>query len=144
MKLFLTDLEKKEIQTKGSIVIERTLNNEPSSSIIYGHGHKHVWDKVDRVWVFGDTEKYIKDKKNVGRRKEDYPNNTRNHWNGAHWWECERTMNPYGELKTPIVSGIKNKFKFQIDTVVVDRFETNTKFKEGYLNPVLKLKLKLV
>lgn len=59
----------------------------PKTSIIYGRGHKHLWDKIDRVWVYGDCDSYIKDKINVGRRAEDYPNNTVNNWSGKPWYD---------------------------------------------------------
>lgn len=145
MKLALTKSEKKDLIVNKSIVIERELRNEPNSSIIFGIGTKHVWDKIDRCWVFGDTEGYVESKKNVGRRAIDYPNNTGNNWNGNNWWECNFEMNPFGAVNESIVSGRKNPILFKIDKIYFDRFVENfhAESKRLYLRPVLKIEISL-
>jgi len=120
MKLALTKVEKKNLILNKSIVIERVLSNEPTSSIIFGIGTKTVWDKIDRVWVFGDAEGYVESKKNVGRRATDYPDNTTNSWNGSNWWECIRDLNPYSQPNENILSGRKNPLTFKIKKIKFD------------------------
>jgi len=147
MKLSLTAPEKKKLIEKKSIEIERELSNQPNSSIIFGVGTKQVWDKVDRVWAFGDAESYVESMKNVGRRATDYKDNTINNQSGCNWWECIRDLNPYNKPNEPIVSGLKYPIIFQIDTINFDaNFKKSPVYKDGkfYLRPVLKIKISLV
>lgn len=138
-KLSLTPDEKKNLIAKGKLTIERQLRRVPPSTIIYGKGTKTIFDKVDYLWIVGDTDKYIKNKKNVGRRKVDYPNNTRNVWSGSNWWDCEKELNIYA-IDKPIVNGTKHKLTFVVVSHVVDRLSND----DVYLAPVLKYKIKLV
>lgn len=75
MKIYLSKLERKELLSVKTITVERKpyLSRVNYSSILYGVGTNHLWDKIDRVWVYGNTSSYIKDKCNVDRRKEYYP-----------------------------------------------------------------------
>ena len=137
MKLSLTKKEKDILDAKGHLFVERSVMREPKNSIIYGIGINHVWDKVDQRWVLGDTQKYIHDKKNVGRRKEDYKDNGKNTWSGAFWWDCERSLNPFSEIGETIQSGKIYILRFHIEEVFIDRLEED----EGYLKPILKIYL---
>ncbi len=145
MKLALTPIEKKKLISNKIITIERALNNEPNGSIIFGIGTKHLWDKVDRVWVFGDVESYIESMKNVGRRAWDYPDNTTNDQSGCCWWECVRDINPYSRPNQNIISGRTKPLTFKILTINFDRFINSEIYPNGksYLKPVLKIQLSL-
>lgn len=116
MKIYLTQAEKKQLRSNGRIVI----NREPSpartskSSILNGIGTNEVWDKVDRVWIFGDTNDYITKMKNVGRRAVDYPNNGININSGGKWWELDRNINEFGNVGETQVNGRVSKIKFLI------------------------------
>jgi len=146
MKLTLTTFEKKKLTSNKSITIERELSNQPKCSIIFGVGTKQVWDKVDRVWAFGNAESYVESMVNVGRRATDYPNNTTSSLSGCNWWECIRDLNPYAQPNETIVSGRKNPILFKIDTINFDvNFRKSPTYSDGksYLRPVLIIKISL-
>lgn len=138
-KLALTPIEKKNLLQKGKLTIERELRRMPESSLVYGRGNKTLFDKVDYRWIVGNTDKYIKDKKNVGRRKTDYPNNTPNVWSGSNWWDCERSLNEF-KIDGIIVNGIKHKLNF----IVTDHYVSKLKVDENYYRPILKYFIVLV
>jgi hypothetical protein len=122
MKLNLLKKERIELETKGTITVEReNYMNVPLCSVHYGTGRKQLWDKVDRVWIYGDTDQYIKDYMNVGRRKKDYPDNTKNVWSGGYWWDCHRELSDYDNTDKPMTNGIKNPITFKITNIVLDR-----------------------
>ncbi len=134
MKLNLTKKERTELEKKGKITVERSFGHIPLSSVHYGTGKKSIFDKVDYVWIYGDTESYKKDYMNVGRRKTDYPDNNRNVWSGGYFWDCESDINSYN-IDKPVTNGIKNPITFKIVNVVLDRLEgvrvKDVKFKDG-------------
>lgn len=126
MKIFLTKEEKESLAAKGSEIIERSIRIPvPEGTIIYRTGNSYLWDKIDRVWVYGNTERYIKDKKNVGRRKTDYKNNTQNIWSGGMWWDCYRQIDEWGTIGKMMQSGIKDPLFFQITELNANRIENN-------------------
>ncbi len=116
MKIFLTGKEKSQLNNLGRIVVYR----EPfpartsKSSIIYGTGCNNLWNKVDRIWVFGDTKGYIDKMQNTGRRSVDYPNNGVNINSGAKWWYFDRNINDYGVIGSTHTNGNIHKTTFQI------------------------------
>lgn len=76
-----------ELESGGTSVLLKSSIPVSKDSILFGEGSSYLWDKVDRVWVYGDIKSYISLKMNVGRRSKDYPDNTTNTWSGCHWWE---------------------------------------------------------
>lgn len=120
MKLHLNVNEKALLTANGQVVCVRESSmNEPLSSIIYGEGNGKLFDKVDYKWVFGDVDKYIEDKKNVDRRAEDYPDNSRNVWSGSYWWDCKGEYNDYWEAGKEHRSGTRNLIKYQITSIKI-------------------------
>ena len=67
MKLYLTKAEQKYLLANGTITIERepVLTRTHKSSIIHGVGTKQIWNKVDRIWVYGDIKDYESGKTHV-------------------------------------------------------------------------------
>ncbi len=124
MKLNLTKEERKALIAKGTIMIEREQKTGvPTSSIAYGLGNTYLWDKVDRVWVYGDTDSYKADMMNIGRRRTDYPNNGKNINSGNCWWECEKAITDLDNTDKPMTNGIKNPLTFQIRDMLMVGFK---------------------
>lgn len=115
MKIKLTQAENKLLLNNRLLVIEREpkIARTNKSSFVHGIGTNHLWDKVNRVWVYGNTKEYINSKMNVGRRAEDYPDNNRNVWSGSYWWECERDLFEHTEISA------KNTVDFIIKDVII-------------------------
>lgn len=116
MKIYLNSKEKSQLNKLGRIVVYREPYSARTSksSILNGIGLNHIWDKIDRVWIFGDTKEYIDRMINVGRRAVDYPDNGRNTCNGAKWWNFDRSINEYGEIGSIYSNGRNHKITFSI------------------------------
>lgn len=144
-KIYLTTSEKKELLKSGNIVIERKpyLTNTSKSSIIHGIGIKEFFNKIEYMWVYGDTDDYIEKMKNVGRRKSDYPDNKGNIWNGAKWFEFNRSIDDFGQINDIQTNGKVHKIQFFIQDMFVKELRQNPKFKE-YNQKIIEIKIKLV
>lgn len=144
-KIYLTKSEKKELLKSGTIVIERKpcLTNTSKSSIIHGIGIKEFFNKIEYIWVYGDTDDYIEKMKNVGRRKTDYPDNKGNVWNGSKWFEFNRSIDDFGQLNDIQTNGRVHKIQFFIQDMFVKELRQNPKFKE-YNQKIIEIKIKLV
>lgn len=145
MKLYLTKLEQKDLLANGTITIEREpeLARTQKKHFIHGVGTQHIWDKVDRVWVYGDTKDYYKQMENVGRRAIDYPNNSKNVWSGDYWIECERDLNEYGQIGTIFTNGRKNIISFKLNNMVISELRQDPDF-EQYNRIIFKIIVDLV
>lgn len=140
MKLTLTETEKIELRRSGSIKVFRTGHTCPISSIIYGTGTYHLFDKVDYCWVYGDAAGYIKEMTNKGMRGTDYPDNSRNINSGAHWYEFEnQDQNPYGEPGKLITSGWLNKIQFTISGIHISELRIKGAYKQVIFSIILNI-----
>ena len=134
MKLTLSAKEKKLLLANYSIEIERIVDvPAPSQSIVHGIGDEHLWDKIDRRWVYGNVQDYIRTMKDIGRRGTEYRNS-------SEWYECQRCLNEFGELNTKIVNGRSNIIEFNI---VERHIDLRPKENTDYFNIVLMMRVKL-
>jgi hypothetical protein len=145
MKLYLTKAEQKDLLANGTITIERepVLARTHKSSILHGIGTKQIWNKVDRIWVYGDTKDYYNQMENVGRRATDYPNNSKNVWSGDYWIECERDLNEYGQIGTEFTNGRKNIIRFKLNNMVISELRQDPDY-ENYNRITFKINIILV
>lgn len=145
MKLYLTKAEQKDLLANGTITIERepVLTRTHKSSVIHGIGTQQLWNKVDRIWVYGDTKDYYNQMKNVGRRVTDYPDNAKNVWSGDYWIECERDLNEYGQIGTIFTNGRKNIISFKLNNMVISELRQDPDY-ENYNRITFKIIVELV
>jgi len=117
----ITPVEKKVLLSTGNVKVRMKYAMPASkSSIIYGIGYKRLWDRIERIWVYGDTEKYKVDRMNVGRRSTDYPDNKASTLNGIFWWEeFNSTDTPKGLEIGEIVKG-----GYKVENIQVVKIET--------------------
>lgn len=144
MKLYLTNNEKKQLLLNETLEVERVCYiPAPKNSIIHGIGYGGIFDKVDYRWVYGNTADYIKKMKNAGRRKQDYPNNTKNINSGAHWYEFpNRVEDEFGLLGDRIKNGRTNVINFRIADIYIS--ELRPQSKNEYKQIVLKIKVVII
>lgn len=146
-KIHLTQHEKDSLYSFNEIDIERQCKIPcPNSSIVYGIGNKYIWDKIERIWVYGDVDKYISDNKNVGRRAIDYKDNTRNMWSGSHWYEfLGRENDDFGNIGKVTKNGIKNIVVFEITNITVSDLPLSNPENEKSTRKIkLKIRIKKI
>lgn len=145
MKLYLTDEEKRLLKMVGKLTIKRELYLPAAKgSIMYGTGVMTLFDKIDYRWVYGNTGAYKNDMMNIGRRRDDYPDNSRNTWNGAYWWSNESNENPY-PIQTVMQNGIKNIIQFKIiKEPIIKELKPHTIHPESTKKIVLEITIKLI
>lgn len=144
-KIFLTSKERKELLKNDSITIERKpyLTNTSKSSIIHGKGIKEFFNKIEYIWVYGDTDDYIEKMKNVGRRATDYPDNNGNTLNGEKWFEFNRNIDDFGQINIAQTNGRIHKIKFFIEDMFVKELRQNPNLKE-YNQKIIEIKIQLL
>jgi len=149
-KIILTKEDIKNLMLNKTISIEREdVWNVPKSSIVYGVGCNGMFDKVDYRWVYGDTDQYITDKKNVGRRAEDYPNNEISSQSGCLWWDFNKHYSPFNKVGETVINGKKNPIKFKIENIIIDKLTDvecidSYKQKRRYHKIIFKIDIKII
>jgi hypothetical protein len=135
-KIILSKEEKKQLLSENVITITRPYwVHQPKGTFIHGKGSSKLWDKIDRNWVFGDTNDYIKVMTNVGRRSEpDYKDNN------TKWWECESFEAEMQPL-TIHSNGRINLVRFMVEENTFVLSETQKT--EKYVDLEYKLKIRL-
>lgn len=144
MKIYLSKSEQKELREKGTLEIEREpeLARTHKENFVHGIGTDHLWDKIDRKWVYGNCYSYIQEMMNVGRRETDYKGNTSNIWSSGNWWGCQRDLNEYGKLESVTTNGRKNVIQFRLFDIFIF-LKPDIEF-ENYNRVTFKITIKLV